>query len=83
MRIYMQALIGDSNTPRFYHLWLQEDLIDGWNVTREWGVQGGTGRLRQDHYLDMQEGLEALLKLRDAQLKRGYRVVFSEGQQPG
>jgi len=83
MRIYMQAHIGENNVPRFYHLWLQEDLIAGWSVIREWGVQGSTGRLRRDHYADMQEALEAMLKVRDAQLKRGYRVVFSEGQTPG
>jgi hypothetical protein len=37
MRIYMQIPPSDAGPPRFYHLHLQEDLLEGWTPVREWG----------------------------------------------
>jgi predicted DNA-binding WGR domain protein len=76
MRLYMQILPEGDKPPRYYHLHLQEDLIDGWTLIREWGYQGTAGRLRKEHYPDRETAEAALVKVRDEQIRRGYRVVF-------
>lgn len=78
MRIYMQIPPTDERPPRYYHLHLQEDLIDGWTLLREWGYQGAGGRLLREHFPDFDAAQNALLKVRDEQIKRGYRVVFMD-----
>jgi len=80
MRIYMQTPAAENQPLRFYHLILQQDLLEGWNVIREWGTQGASGRVKRDHYPELGSAELALLKLRDAQIKRGYKVVFLQGQ---
>ncbi len=81
MRIYMQTPAAPDHPPRFYHLHLQEDLINGWTVVREWGFQGSGGRVVKDHYPSRERAEQALGHTRDEQLKRGYRVVFVQGQE--
>jgi predicted DNA-binding WGR domain protein len=76
MRLYMQIPPEGDKAPRYYHLHLQEDLIDGWTLIREWGYQGAAGRLRKEHYPDRETAEAALVKVRDEQIRRGYRVVF-------
>jgi predicted DNA-binding WGR domain protein len=76
MRIYMQIPPEGNKAPRYYHLHLQEDLIDGWTLIREWGYQGAAGRLRKEHYPDRETAEAALVKARDEQIRRGYQVVF-------
>jgi predicted DNA-binding WGR domain protein len=78
MRIYMQIPPADDRPLRFYHLHLQEDLIDGWTLLREWGYQGARGRLLREHFPDYDSAQAALLKVRDEQLRRGYQVVFMQ-----
>jgi predicted DNA-binding WGR domain protein len=78
MRLYMQIPPEGDKPPRYYHLHLQEDLIDGWTLVREWGYQGAGGRLMKEHFPDRDSAQEALMRVRDEQLKRGYRVVFME-----
>jgi len=80
MRIYMQIPPSDAGAPKFYHLLLQEDLLEGWTLVREWGFQGAGGRVAKDHYPDRDSAEAAMLKLRDAQLKKGYQVVFMQAQ---
>ena len=79
MRIYMQMPQADQRPPRYYHLHLQEDLLEGWSLVREWGFQGAGGRVRQEHFLDRESAQQAMLKVRDEQLHRGYQVVFVKG----
>jgi predicted DNA-binding WGR domain protein len=62
-------------------LHLQEDLIGGWTLIREWGYQGAGGRMVKDHYPDRESAQNALLAVRDAQLKKGYQVVFMQAHQ--
>jgi len=81
MRIYMQIPPEGDKAPRFYHLHLQEDLIDGWMLIREWGYQGAAGRLRKEHYPDRETAEAALVKARDEQIRRGYQVVFIQAVQ--
>jgi len=78
MRIYMQIPPQDDKAPRFYHLHLQEDLLEGWSLIREWGYQGTRGRVVREHFPDRDSAEAALIRLRDEQLKRGYRVVFMQ-----
>ncbi|MGD2073299.1 MAG: WGR domain-containing protein [Gammaproteobacteria bacterium] len=80
MRIYMQIPPSDAGPPRFYHLHLQEDLLEGWTLIREWGYQGAGGRLVKDHYPDRESAEKAMLAIRDAQLNKGYQVVFMQTQ---
>jgi len=81
MRIYMQTPFQEDQPPRFYHLFLQEDMLAGWNVVREWGFQGSPGRLLREHFAERDAAQQALLRHRDAQLRRGYRVMFVQGQE--
>jgi predicted DNA-binding WGR domain protein len=80
MRIYLQMPSSDGKAPRYYQLLVQEDLINGWWLIREWGNQGSSGRVRRDHFEDHDSLMETLLKARDQQIKKGYRIVFAEGQ---
>lgn len=84
MHIYMQAPPEQDRPPRFYHVFLQQDLLGGWSLVREWGYQGAAGRIRREHHAT-REGAEAAMgRIRDGQLRRGYRIVFVQGeQQPG
>ena len=79
MRIYLQTPPDSENAPRYYHLFLQKDLIDGWSLVRESGRQGAAGRVTKKHFTDREAAVAALINARDAQLKRGYRVVFVKG----
>jgi len=81
MRIYMQVPPSDDRPLRFYHLHLQEDLLDGWTLVREWGFQGAGGRLVRDQFPDRATAEQAMLDIRDQQLRKGYRVVFMQTQE--
>jgi predicted DNA-binding WGR domain protein len=80
MRIYMQTVPANAEAPRYYQLGLEQDLLGGWTLYREWGVQGGRVSLKREQFLQRDEALAALEKARDAQLKRGFRVMFAQGQ---
>jgi predicted DNA-binding WGR domain protein len=83
MRIYMQLPPIADKAPRFYHLHVQEDLLEGWTLVKETGYQGASGRVTREHYASREDAMQALVKTRDAQLKRGYRVVFAQGESLG
>lgn len=80
MRIYMQIPALDDKPSRYYQLLLLEDLLEGWTLVREWGQQGRSGRVKRDHFEDREAAQSALLRVRDMQLKRGFKVVFMQGQ---
>ena len=80
MHIYMQNIAADKKSPRFYHLMLQKDLLEGWTLIREWGFQGAPGRVKRDHHLSHEDALTALIGVRNAQLRRGFQVVFTQGE---
>lgn len=50
---------------------------------REWGQQGSAGRVKQDHFATLELAIQACIGVRDAQLQRGYQVVFTQGQELG
>ncbi len=78
MRIYMQIPPEGDKAPRFYHLHLQEDLLEGWTLIREWGYQGAAGRIKKEYFTQKDSAEAALFQVRDEQLKRGYQVVFMQ-----
>jgi predicted DNA-binding WGR domain protein len=82
VRVYLQAAFETDKPPRYYQLLLQEDLIEGWTLVREWGQQGSAGRVKRDHYSSLEQAQQALLLVRDAQVKRGFQVVFMQGMEP-
>ncbi len=77
----MQIPALEGRPPRFYQLAIQRDLINGWSLVREWGQQGSSGRVKKDHFSDWDRAVEAMLRIRDTQLQRGYKVVFMQGQE--
>ena len=80
MRIYLQTPFSDDRPPRFYHLFLQEDLLGGWSLVKEWGFQGASGRVQREHFDSREQALDALLRSRDQQIQRGYQVMFFQGE---
>lgn len=80
MRVYMQIPALEDKPSRYYQLLLLEDLIDGWTLIREWGPLGRAGRVKRDHFENREVAQNALLRVRDSQLKRGFKVVFMQGQ---
>lgn len=78
----MQMSATADRAPRFYHLFMQPDLLEGWYVVREWGYQGASGRVKREYFHERDEAEAALLAARDAQIKRGFQVVFVEGARP-
>ncbi len=79
MRIYMQTKPVAAEAPRYYQIALQQDLLGGWTLTREWGQTGGRITLKQEVYLERDDALSAFELARDAQLKRGFFITFSQG----
>ena len=79
MRIYLQTPAALNQPPRFCHLMLQEDLLDGWTLIRESGSQGKAGRIKKEHFEDRDQAETALITARDDQIRRGFQVVFSQG----
>ncbi len=79
MRIYMQTQAQAGKAPRYYQLNIQQDLLEGWTLIREWGQQGAPGRIKQDHFDSLDEALQACIKVRDSQLTKGFQLVFSRG----
>ncbi len=81
MQIYMQITPQDDKPPRFYHLFVQQDLLDGWTMVREWGYQGYAGKVKHEHHESFEEAVESMMRCRETQVSRGYRVVFIRGEE--
>lgn len=81
MRLYLQTAPGADRIPRYYHLIIQKDLLTGWTLVKETGQQGSTGKVTRQHFDTWEDAQAALISSRDQQLKRGYRVVFVQGQE--
>ncbi|MFK7955972.1 MAG: WGR domain-containing protein [Lysobacterales bacterium] len=75
----MQTHPQPSEVLRFYELLLQEDLLGGWSLVRQWGQLGSRGTLRKDLFPSQDEAQAALVAQRDRQLGRGYQVMFIHG----
>lgn len=82
MRIYLQTLPeSGAEAPRYVQISLEQDLFGGWTLYRESGAQGGKATLKRDVFLEYDKALAAFVRARDAQLKKGLKVMFSQGQE--
>lgn len=65
---------------RFCQLILQQDLLGGWTLIKERGIQGSRGRLQREHHDSYGDAQDAIMRARDALVEKGYRVVFMRGE---
>ena len=79
MRLLLQQRPVGNEAPRFVQLQLQPDLLGGWTLLRETGQIGGRSTLRREQYPDQELAVAALESARDAQLKRGFQLMFAQG----
>lgn len=79
MRIYLQTDHNESGNLRFVHILLQEDLMGGWTLIRESGIQGSPGTIKREHFDNQDDAMDAMIKWRDKNINRGYRVAFVHG----
>ncbi len=80
MRLLLQQRPVGNEVPRFVHLQLQPDLLGGWTLLRETGHIGGRSSLRREQFPDQASAMAALESARDAQLKRGFQLMFAQGE---
>ena len=79
MRLLLQQHPDGREAPRFVQLMLEPDLLGGWALVRETGQIGGRSTLRREQYLDQASAMAALEHARDAQLKKGFQLMFAQG----
>jgi predicted DNA-binding WGR domain protein len=79
MRLLLQQRPDGREAPRFVQLTLEPDLLGGWALLRETGQIGGRSTLRREQYLDQASAMAALEHARDAQLKKGFQLMFVQG----
>jgi len=79
MRIFLQQRPVAGEPPKFYQLSLEQDLLGGWVLLREWGQPGARTSAKREVFLDREDAISALSKARDSQLKRGFQVMFAQG----
>jgi predicted DNA-binding WGR domain protein len=79
MRLLLQQRPDGHEAPRFVQLQLQPDLLGGWTLLRETGQIGGRSTLRREQFADQASAVAALESARDAQLRRGFQLMFAQG----
>ncbi len=80
MRVFMQTT-PPASPLRFYQLVLQRDLLGGWSLVRQYGVAGNKGVQHQQHFDDIESAQEELVRYRDAQIKKGFKIMFIHGDE--
>ncbi|MCB1904926.1 MAG: WGR domain-containing protein, partial [Gammaproteobacteria bacterium] len=68
----MQTKYSQEQPLRFYHLHLQPDLLGGWMLIRETGLQGGSGKITREYFEQREAAEEKMIQRLDYQLSRGY-----------
>lgn len=79
MRLYLQQRPAAGEPPKFYQISLEQDLLGGWILIREWGQPGQRSSAKREVFLERKDAVGALEKARDSQLKRGFQVMFAQG----
>ena len=79
MRLLLQQKPNAGEAPKFVQLTLQQDLLGGWTLLRETGQIGGKTQLRREQFLERDAALGAFEKARDAQVRKGFQVMFAQG----
>jgi len=80
MRMLLQHQPTAAEAPRFVQLALEQDLLGGWLLVRETGHIGQRSTVKREQYLERDEAMAAFEKARDQNVKRGFRVVFVQGE---
>ena len=79
MRLLLQQRPSAGEAARYVQLTLQQDLLGGWTLLREMGQIGGKSQLRREQYLERAAALTAFEAARDAQVRKGFLVMFAQG----
>jgi predicted DNA-binding WGR domain protein len=79
MRLLLQQPPAGDEAPKYVQLILQQDLLGGWTLLREAGQTGGKFTLKREQFLQQDSAVIAFEKARDTQIKKGYRLMFSQG----
>jgi predicted DNA-binding WGR domain protein len=79
MRLLLQHPPVGAEAPRFVQLSLQQDLLGGWLLLRETGQIGHRSTIKREQFLDQRQALSAFETARDANIKRGFLVMFAQG----
>jgi predicted DNA-binding WGR domain protein len=79
MRLLLQLKPLAGESPKYVQLTLQQDLLGGWTLLRESGLIGGKSQLRREQYLEHAAALAAFEAARDAQVRKGFHVMFAQG----
>ena len=80
MRLFLQHPPVGAEAPRFVQLSLEQDLLGGWLLVRETGQVGHRSTVKREQFLQQDAALAAFEQARDANIKRGFRVVFARGE---
>jgi len=80
MRLLLQHPPVGAEAPRFVQLALQQDLLGGWLLVRESGHIGQRSTLKREQFLKQDEAMAAFEKARDQNVKRGFQIVFAQGE---
>lgn len=79
MHLYLQTPPAAGHAPRYCRIALEQDLLGGWTLYRESGTEGGRATLKREVYLERDDALAAFEHARDAQVKRGFKVMITQG----
>jgi predicted DNA-binding WGR domain protein len=79
MRLLLQHPPVGAEAPRFVQLSLEQDLLGGWLLVRETGQTGQRSTIKREQFLKQDAALAAFENARDANLKRGFHVMFAQG----
>jgi len=79
MRLYLQQRPTAGEAPKYVQLSLEQDLFGGWHLVRESGTTGARPSVRREQHLAREAAIAAFESARDAQLKRGFQVMFAQG----
>ena len=79
MRLLLQQRPVAGEAAKYVQLTLQQDLLGGWTLLRESGQIGGKSQLRRELYLERDAALSAFEAARDAQVRKGFQVMFAQG----
>lgn len=79
MRLFLQQRPVAGEPPKYYQISLEQDLLGGWVLLREWGQPGQRASAKREVFLDRKDAVTALEKARDSQVKRGFQVMFAQG----
>ena len=79
MRLYLQQRPAAGEAPKYVQLTLEQDLFGGWFLLRESGTTGARATVKREQFLAREQALAAFEAARDAQVKRGFQVMFAQG----